>query len=135
MVLGSKIFKCTLDILKGVNTTVWGGIEEAEKVGKIVKTGLSGADVVIGTSHTLEDLACNDYVCTGLDIVGSVSSAIGLVVGNIPTTKHLTFFTGSITVGCRSVRYYCKNYGTFWGCTVMTAKGITEAVKVVVKKS
>ena len=35
------IFKATYDILRGVNATVWGGVEEADKVGKIVKTGLS----------------------------------------------------------------------------------------------
>ena len=53
--LGSKIAKTTLDILRGVNATVWGGVEGAEKVGKIVKTGVSGADIVIGTSHAFED--------------------------------------------------------------------------------
>ena len=131
---GSKIGVVTYDILRGVNTTVWGGVLEAEKVGKIVKTGISGADVVIGTSHTLEDLACNDYVCSAIDIIGSVSSAIGLVLGNIPATKHLTSVTGSVTVGCRSVRYYCKNYGTFWGCTAAAGEGIKNAVKFVIKK-
>lgn len=48
-----EIFKTTLDILKGVNNTVWGGVREAKKVGEIIKTGISGADVVIGTSYTL----------------------------------------------------------------------------------
>jgi hypothetical protein len=129
MVFGSKIVGVTVDILRGVNATVWGGVEGAEKVGKIVKTGLSGADVVIGTSHALEDFGCNDYVCCSLDIIGSVSSAVGLVLGNIPATKPLTFITGSVTLGCRSVRYYCKNYGTFWGCTVAAGQGIKEAVK------
>ena len=37
----SKILDVTYDILRGVNTTLWGGVEEAEKVGKIVKIGLS----------------------------------------------------------------------------------------------
>jgi hypothetical protein len=131
---GSKIISVSLDILRGINTTVWGGVENAEKVGKIVKTGLSGADVVIGTSHAFEDYAYTDYVCTGLDIIGSVSSGVGLVLGNIPPTKHLTFITGSITVGCRSVRYYCKNYGTFWECTVAAGNGIKTAVKFTVKR-
>lgn len=54
MVLGSKIVTVTYDILRG-NATVWGGVEGAEKAGKIVKTGISGADVVIGASHALED--------------------------------------------------------------------------------
>ena len=114
MVFGSKIVVATYDILRGINATVWGGVEGADKVGKIVKTGLSGADVVIGTSHALEDFGCNDIVCGTIDVVGSVSSAVGLVLGNIPATKHLTFITGSVTFGCRSVRYYCKKYGTFW---------------------
>ena len=131
---GSKIAGCTLDILKGVNATVWGGVEGAEKVGKIVKTGISGADVVIGTSHALEDFGCNDYVCGSLDVIGSVASAVGLVLGNIPSTKSLTFITGSVTVGCRSVRYYCKRYGTFWGCTVAAGQGVKEAIKFTIKK-
>ena len=113
MVFGSKIASVSYHILRGVNDTVQGGVEEAEKVGKIVKIGLSGADVVIGTSHALEDFSCNDVVCGTIDVVGSISSAVGLVLGNIPATKHLTIITGSVTVGCRSVRYYCKKYGTF----------------------
>ncbi len=134
MVFGSKIVHTTNDILRGVNATVWGGVEEAEKVGKIVKSGISGADVVVGASHALEDFGCNDYVCGTLDVIGSVSSAVGLVLGNIPSTKHLTLVTGSVTFGCRSVRYYCKNYGTFWGCTVATGKGIKEAIKFTIKR-
>ena len=89
MVFGSKIVGATYDILRGVNATVWGGVEGADKVGKIVKTGISGADVVIGASHALEDFSCNDVVCGTIDVVGSVSSAVGLVLGNIPATKHL----------------------------------------------
>jgi hypothetical protein len=134
MVLGSKIAGVTYDILRGVNATVWGGVEEAEKVGKIVKTGLSGTDVVIGTSFALEDFGCQDYVCGSLDVIGSISSAVGLVLGNISSTKHLTLVTGSITVGCRSIRYYCKNYGTFWGCTVAAGEGIKKAVKFTIEK-
>lgn len=134
-VLGSNIGHVTYDILRGINETVWGGAKEAEKVGKIVKTGLSGADVIVGTSHALEDYACKDYVCCSLDVIGSVSSAVGLVLGNIPSTKHLTFVTGSVTVGCRSVRYYCKKYGTFWGCTVAAGQGIKEAVKFTIKRT
>lgn len=132
--MGSKIFGTTYDILRGVNATVWGGVEQADKVGKIVKTGLSGADVVVGTSHALEDFGCQDYVCGTLDVVGSVSSTVGLILGNIPATKHLTFVTGSVTVGCRSVRYYCKQYGTFWGCTVAVGQGIKKAVTFTVKR-
>jgi len=134
MVFGEKIVKVTYDMLRGLNATVWGGVEEAEKVSKIVKTGVSGADVIIGTSHAIEDLSCQDYVCGSLDIIGSVSSSVGLVLGNIPKTKHLTFITGSITVGCRSVRYYCKTHGTVWGCTIAAGKGIKEAIKFTIKR-
>lgn len=131
-----EIFKTTLDILNGVNNTVWGGVGEAKKVGEIVKTGISGADVVIGTSHTLEDLSCNDFVCASLDIVGSVSSAVGMILGNIPSTKAKSYtkITGSITVGCRAIRYYCKNYGTYWGCTVAAGQGIVKSFKIISKK-
>lgn len=134
MIFGTKTSRLTFDILRGVNATVWGGVEEAEKVGKIVKTGMSGADIAIGTSHAFEDFGCSDYVCGTLDVIGSVSSAIGLVVGNIPSTKHLTLVTGSVTVGCRSVRYYCKKYGTFWGCTVATGQGIKKVIAFSLKK-
>jgi hypothetical protein len=125
---GAKVIGVTYDILKGVNATVWGGVESASKVGTVIKTGISGADIVIGTSHALEDFGCNDYVCGSLDVIGSVSSVIGMVLGNIPSTKKLTLITGSITVGCRSVRYYCKQYGTFWGCTIGTAKSIKKVL-------
>lgn len=60
-----------------------------------------------------------------------MSSAVGSVLGNIPSTKSLTFITGYVTVGCRSVRYYCKKYDTFllfWGCTVATGEGIKKTV-------
>jgi hypothetical protein len=80
------------------------GIEGTKKVSTIVKTGLSGADVIIGTSHALKDLGCNDYVCASLDVIGSVSSAAGAVLGNILATKPLTTITGSVTVTCRAVR-------------------------------
>lgn len=134
MVFGSKIAGATYDILRGINATIWGGVEESQKVGKIIKTGISGADAVIGTSHALEDFGCHDYVCCTLDIVGSVSSAVGLILGNISNTKHLTLITGSVTLSCRSIRYYCKNYGTFWGCTVATGQGIKEVVKFSIKR-
>lgn len=132
--IGKKILTTTYDIARGVNETVWGGAAEAQKVGKIVKTGLSGADVAIGTSHTIEDIACKDYVCASLDVIGSISSAVGLVIGNIPNTKHLTVVTGSVTVGCRSVRYYCKRYGTVWGCTVAAGQGVKQALKFTINR-
>jgi len=128
------VFKLAKDILRGVNATVWGGSEAAGKVGTIVKTGLSGADVVIGTSHVLEDIACADYVCASLSAIGSISSTVGMVLGNIPSTKGLTVVTGSITLGCRTVRYYCRNYGTFWGCSIATSEGLLKGAKFVIDK-
>ena len=55
MGFGLKIVSVLYDILRGVNVTIWGGVQEAKKVGKIVKTGLSGADIVIRTNHAFED--------------------------------------------------------------------------------
>ena len=129
-----KLFQTSYDIARGINATVWGGVEGAEKTSKIIKTGLSGTDVIIGTSHAFEDAACGDYVCTTIDVIGSVSSAAGLVLGNIPTTKHLTLVTGSVTVCCRTVRWYCKNYGTFWGCTVAAGHGLKAGGKFIINK-
>lgn len=64
-----------------------------------------------------------------IDIIGSISRSVDLVLGNIPKTKHLTVVTGFITVACRSVRYYCKNYGTFWGCAISVGKGVKFIIK------
>ena len=104
-------------------------------VGEIVKTSLSGADIVIGTSDALTDFDCNNYVCQSLDVIGSVSSAVGLVLENIPATKPLTSITSSVTVGWRAVRlrYYCKNYGIFWDCTIAAGQRIKKAVKFTIK--
>jgi hypothetical protein len=130
-----SMIKVSYDIARGVNATIWGGVEGAEKTVKIVKTGLSGADIVIGTSHALEDAACGDYVCSAIDVIGSVSSAAGMVLGNIPSTKHLTLVTGSVTVSCRTIRWYCKNYGTFWGCTIAATEGVKAGTKFVIRKT
>ena len=56
MILDPKVTKATQDVFKGVNANIWDGVEGVEKASKIIKTGLSGADVVIGASHTIEDL-------------------------------------------------------------------------------
>ena len=124
-----EIAVTTKDILKGVNATVWGGAEEAKKVSDIVKGGLSGADVIIGTSHAIEDFGCKDFICGSLDVIGSISSGAGLILGNIPQTRYLTRITGTITVTCRGVRYYCKKYGTAWGCILATGEGVKTVVK------
>jgi hypothetical protein len=79
-------------------------------------------------------MSCHDTVWASLDILGTGSTAVGLVLGNMPATKHLTVVPGSITVGCRSVRYYCKTYGTFWGFTAIAGHGIKEEIKFTIKK-
>ena len=124
-----ETFQLTNDILRGVNATIWGGVEGAEKVGRALKTGLSGADVIIGTSHALEDFSCNDPICGTIDVIGSLSSSLGLILARIPVTKKYTTYTASVTICCRTVRFYCKNYGTFWGCTVAAVSAAKETVK------
>ena len=126
MVFASKIFGATYDILRGINAKIYGG---TVKVGKIIKIGLTGSNVMIGTSDTLKDFVYQDYVCGSLDIIETVSSSVGLLLGNIPSTKHLTIVTGPVTIGYHSVRYYCKNYGIFSGCTVATGHGLRKALK------
>ena len=74
-----KIVGLTYHILRGVNANIWGSPEGVQKASTIVKTGLSGADIVIGTSHALEDFGCSDYVCESLDVIGSLSSPVGMV--------------------------------------------------------
>ena len=69
-----------------------------------------------------------------VEAIGSGASALGLVLGNLPRTKHLTMVTGSVPLGCRTVRYFCKNYGTVWGCTLAAGKGIKQAVKFTIKR-
>jgi len=73
-------------------------LKKQKKVGKIFKTGASGADGVIGKSHALKDFTFDDKFCGALDIIGCVSSSAGLVLGNIPSIKLLTLVTSSVTV-------------------------------------
>ena len=108
----------TRDILRGVNNTVWGGAEGAQKVATSVKAGISGTDTIVGISHAIEDFTCQDYICFSLDCIGSTSSAAGIVLGNIPATKPLTTVTTAITITCRGVRYICKRYGLAWSCAI-----------------
>ena len=108
---GKDMIQTSYDILKGANATIWGGVENAEKVGKITKTGLSGADAIIGVDLALKDCARGDYFCTTLDLIGTLSTTTGMVLGNIPATK----------------------YGTFWGCTAIVGEEIRKFVKFKVK--
>ena len=41
--------------------------------------------------------------------------------------KFYEFGTSMITI---LNRYYCKKYGTFWGCTVAAGQGVKEAIKI-----
>jgi hypothetical protein len=53
MGFGFKIIRVIYNTLLEANTVVWGVVQGVLKVGTIVKTVLSTADVVIGTSHAL----------------------------------------------------------------------------------
>jgi len=123
-----QTIKLTNDILRGLNATVWGGVENGKKASTIFKTTISGTDVIIGVSNAVEDIACNDPTCATLDIIGSVSSALGIILGNLPPTKKYTVVTGSITGVCRTVRYICKNDGTFWTCTTAIASKVKDKI-------
>jgi hypothetical protein len=84
--------------------------------------------------HNLADLSCSDYVCATLNIIGSLLTIVGLIIGNIDSTKKFTLVTGSITVGCRSVRYYSRQYGTFWGCTAVIGQGTKKCFTLTINK-
>lgn len=124
-----EFLKTSVDILKDGNYNVWGGVEVPQKVRTIVKTSLSEADLVIRTSHALDDFAFNDKVCWTLDIVRYGSSGISRVLGKIPAIKKLTIVTGSGTLGYRAIRVYWKRYGLFCGCTVAAGEGVRHIIK------
>jgi hypothetical protein len=122
------------DILRGANHTIWGGAEGVQKASTIFKSSLSGTDAIVGVSHAMEDYVCKDYICFTLDVIGSTSSAAGIVLGNIPATKSLTVATTTITCVCRGVRYVCKRYGLYWGChvaTIYTIKGLKKGGEII----
>lgn len=123
-----ETFQLTNDILRGINATIWGGIERAETASTAFKTEISGADVIIGTSHALEDFTCNDPVCGTIDVIGSLSTSLGLILARMLVTKKYITYTTSVTICCRTVRFYCKNYATYWGCTVAAISAAKEAV-------
>ena len=113
---------------------MWGGVESAERVSTGVKTGVSAADAIIGTSHAIEDISCGDYICGTLDVIGSVSSTTGIILARVPGLQQYTSVTTSITVCCRGVRWYCRKYGTVWGCVIAGGKGLKEGAKFVLSK-
>ncbi len=129
-----EMLKLTKDCARGLNATIWGGVEGAEKVGKIVKTGASVTDVAIGTIQAVDDFQCGDIICGTIDVIGCISSAVGITLGNIPSTKKYTTVTTSVTVCCRSIRLYCKNYGSFWHCVTVSGDLVKKGVKFVIKK-
>jgi hypothetical protein len=69
-----------------------------------------------------------------LYIIGTVSSAVGAYLGNNLKTKKLTSITGSVTARSRVLRWYCKNYGTLWGCTVAVAHGARKSLQFIIEK-
>ena len=44
-------------------------------------------DLVIGASCTLENFTSNDAIESSLDIIGSVSSAVSIILNNILAAK------------------------------------------------
>jgi|GEM_PF-4302205 hypothetical protein len=71
----------------------------------------------------------NDPVCGVMDLISSVSSAIGILLREYTYYKKVYYihtYTGSVTVCCRSIRFYCKHYGTYWGCTVAAATTVKK---------
>ena len=90
MIRGLKIIKTIYDLLKGIK--------------RYLKTSMSAADIVIVTSHGLEDFTFNDVVYDNLDIVCSFPNAISILPGNIPAAKYLTVISGHIIILFHSVR-------------------------------
>ena len=131
MVFASKIVEATYDILRGINAKICRG---TVKIVKIIKIGIIGSNVIIKTSDALNDFACQNYICDSLDIIETVSSSVGLLLGNILSTKHLRIVSRSFTIGCHSVRYYCKNYGTFSRCKVAAGHRRKKALKFSLKR-
>ena len=76
-------------------------VENSQKIKKVATISISRSYIAIRTSHVLEDFAYNDPIYGTIDVIGSVSSTLGLILGNIPITKKYTTYT---TVGCRTVR-------------------------------
>lgn len=66
---GSKSLRLLYDIGRGINATIWEGLEGTKKVSTIVKSGLTSADIVIGGSHYMKDVD------------------VGFIVGNFPSTN------------------------------------------------
>lgn len=64
------------DVIKGVNTTGWGGVQEVGKVGKIVKRSLFETGTIISAIRAFKDFGCQDYVCGNLDIIARVWSTV-----------------------------------------------------------
>ena len=111
-------------ILRGINDKLWGGNEGSKKAVPIVKTGGSISDIVIGGENASEDFGYKDPICGTLSVIGSVSTAVGMALGNIEYTKYLT----TITFRYRSIWYHCKNYGPVWGCTVATGSKLKKVI-------
>jgi len=95
----------------------------------VLKTCIYGTDVIIGKSHALEDIACNGPVCATMDVIESLSNILVFILACIHATKKYTTYTTSVLICCRSVRFYCKHYGTYWRCTVAAVSAVKEATK------
>lgn len=90
-------------------------------------------DTIVEIRHALENITCVDRVCATIDLLGSVSSALCIVIENISATKHFTVITNSVTVCYRLVRYYLNNYGKIWGCAISATEGVKETLRFIIR--
>jgi hypothetical protein len=67
------------------------GFEESEKVSKIVKKLLFGAEWIIKPSHLIEDLVWNDYLFGTFKVIRSVSSIFTLIIDYFASRKSFNF--------------------------------------------
>jgi hypothetical protein len=86
-------------------------------------------DTILEVAFAVENFACNDYVWFVFDILESVSSSTGIILGNIPSTKTSTVSTVAITVMWRSFRLYYKNVGGFFHCVTAVGHGIKQVIQ------
>ena len=104
------------DIVLKVNETLWISGESAEKAVRLVKDGAALSGAGISTYNAAEDWICHDRVCFILSTVGGSCDLASYVCGHIPALNCVTYATVPVSIACKSVRTYCKRWGTLPGC-------------------
>ena len=61
--------------------------------------------MLIGTSHELKDIVCNNPIYMAINIIGSASFSLFLILKNILKTKYLAKITNSINFKQLSIIY------------------------------